>query len=187
MAREGRSKTSPDCSIHGSKWRADSLDPRYRRGLSNPRDSMPDSTTELILKIRYITDQASTNSVGHDSFGSALLGFISPGTVLMYPDGWSIDQVRVDAQGDAATGLGCLDSPEDGRKRFRRSKSSNTNRSRCGISWTAPSCVDANRKVYELVDVQRRHLRHIDCMSSAKPKSVLTLPDQLCSNACGGW
>ena len=58
---------------------------------------LPPEAKTLEIQVRYITDQPSTTSVGHDSFGSALLGFVSAGTVLLYPEGWNIDEIRVDA------------------------------------------------------------------------------------------
>ncbi|MEM7246401.1 MAG: hypothetical protein AAF533_13710 [Acidobacteriota bacterium] len=49
--------------------------------------TVPRGLRSVSLELRYITNQPSTNSRGVDSFGSELLGFISPNTVLFYPDG----------------------------------------------------------------------------------------------------
>ena len=58
--------------------------------------SVPEGVTELHVEIRYITNQPTVNSSGVDSYGSAALGFISPGTVLLYPDNVDIDDARID-------------------------------------------------------------------------------------------
>lgn len=56
---------------------------------------IPAESDSLIITIRYITDQSSTNSHGVDSFGSELLGFVSPNTVLFYPDGADVAQLEI--------------------------------------------------------------------------------------------
>ena len=53
---------------------------------------VPESTSALHVDMRYITNQPTTNSSGTDSFGSSDLGFVSAGTVLLYPHGMNIDQ-----------------------------------------------------------------------------------------------
>ncbi|GAB5401848.1 MAG: M61 family metallopeptidase [Aureliella sp.] len=51
----------------------------------------PAGTTEIVVRLRYITNQPTTNAVGLDSYGSRRLGMVSPNTVLLYVDGMDID------------------------------------------------------------------------------------------------
>lgn len=60
--------------------------------------TVPPDTTRIRASIRYITNQPSTGSMGHDSWGSSKLGVISPNTILLYPE-----SVDVHAQQIAAT------------------------------------------------------------------------------------
>lgn len=53
--------------------------------------SLPPGTDAIQVRLRYICNQSSANSHGLDSFGAESLGVISPNTVLMYPEGVSID------------------------------------------------------------------------------------------------
>lgn len=53
--------------------------------------------TKLHVEVRYITNQPTTNSMGHDSFGSALVGIVSPSSVLLYREGIDIDDTQVAA------------------------------------------------------------------------------------------
>jgi len=62
----------------------------YRINVHAPRD-----TRELVITIRYITNQDVPNSRGVDSYGSELIGFISPNTILMYPDPAPADELIV--------------------------------------------------------------------------------------------
>lgn len=52
-------------------------------------------STKLHVQVRYITNQPTTTSIGHDSFGSALVGIVSPSSVLFYPEGIDIDDAKV--------------------------------------------------------------------------------------------
>ncbi len=58
---------------------------------------VPRGTSALHVDIRYITNQPTSTSSGHDTFGSALLGFVSANTVLMYPEGIDLDTTQVAA------------------------------------------------------------------------------------------
>ncbi len=60
--------------------------------------TLREDTTLLHVYLRYITNQPTTGSFGCDSFGSELLGVISPNTVLMCPEGMDIDETRITAQ-----------------------------------------------------------------------------------------
>lgn len=55
----------------------------------------PPQTTTIHASIRYITNQPSTNSFGHDTFGSRMVGIISPNTVLLYPESADADKALI--------------------------------------------------------------------------------------------
>ncbi len=55
-----------------------------------------DKVSDLTVQIRYIANQPTTNSSGHDSYGNAFLGVISPSSVFVYPEGIDIDTSEVD-------------------------------------------------------------------------------------------
>ncbi len=59
--------------------------------------TVPEDAASLNVRMRYITNQPTTNSMGHDSFGSPMLGVVSFGTVLMYPEGSEIDEQEIQA------------------------------------------------------------------------------------------
>lgn len=50
----------------------------------------------LHVHVRYIANQPTTNSMGHDVFGTSLLGSISPSAILFYEDGIDIDQQKIE-------------------------------------------------------------------------------------------
>ena len=56
--------------------------------------SVPAGTERVIAKLDYICNQPSVNSSGVDCFGSSLLGVINWNTVLLYPEGVSIDTAK---------------------------------------------------------------------------------------------
>lgn len=56
---------------------------------------IPAGTSEIKANIRYITNQPTTNSMGHDSFGSSQVGIISPSTVLLYREADDCDQQKI--------------------------------------------------------------------------------------------
>lgn len=58
---------------------------------------LPRGTRTVVAELRYVTNQPSTNSMGVDSFGSDLLGFVSANTVLLYPEGLDATSARVRA------------------------------------------------------------------------------------------
>ncbi|MFO0940656.1 MAG: hypothetical protein U0930_07805 [Pirellulales bacterium] len=59
---------------------------------------VPASTTEVKATIRYITNQPTTNSMGHDSFGASQVGIISPSTVLLYRESDNCDEQKIDTK-----------------------------------------------------------------------------------------
>lgn len=58
----------------------------------------PPQTSAIRVSIRYITNQPSTNSFGHDTFGSRRIGIVSPNTVLLYPETSHIDKALIAAK-----------------------------------------------------------------------------------------
>ena len=86
---------------------------------------VPKGTSELIIRLDYICNQPTTNSIGVDSFGTSLLGVINWNTILMYPDGTVNDQFDVDLSVTLPEGWGygtalAVKSEKDGRLDFKR-------------------------------------------------------------------
>lgn len=58
----------------------------------------PANTSEIRVNIRYIANQPTTNSMGHDSFGSSLIGIISPSTILLYRESDNCHESMISAK-----------------------------------------------------------------------------------------
>ncbi len=58
----------------------------------------PAGVNALKVWIRYITNQPSTDSFGHDSYGSKTIGVISPNTVLLCLESAKIDVAKISAK-----------------------------------------------------------------------------------------
>ncbi|HEX8295250.1 MAG TPA: hypothetical protein VF593_03050, partial [Chthoniobacteraceae bacterium] len=56
--------------------------------------TVPAGADRVIAKLDYICNQPSVNSSGVDSFGNSLIGVINWNTVLLYPEGTSIDSTN---------------------------------------------------------------------------------------------
>ncbi|MEM8667318.1 MAG: hypothetical protein AAGG48_07375 [Planctomycetota bacterium] len=56
---------------------------------------VPAGEEELHLSVRYLSNQPTTTSFGHDCFASSQVGVISPGCLVLYAEGIDIDQQRV--------------------------------------------------------------------------------------------
>jgi predicted metalloprotease with PDZ domain len=56
---------------------------------------VPANTPKILVSMRYITNQPTTGSMGHDSWGSSKVGVISPNTILLYPDNADIHTLQV--------------------------------------------------------------------------------------------
>lgn len=56
---------------------------------------VPDGVDKLVVKLDYICNQPSVNSSGVDSFGTVAVGFLNWNTCLLYPEGPTIDELRV--------------------------------------------------------------------------------------------
>ena len=59
---------------------------------------VPPGTEQLRIELRYITNQPSVNSMGHDSWGSDTVGVISPNTVLLYPESSDIRSTEISSE-----------------------------------------------------------------------------------------
>lgn len=59
---------------------------------------VPADVQQLRVELRYIASQPATNSFGHDCFGSDALGILSPGCLLLYPEGADIDRQEIVTQ-----------------------------------------------------------------------------------------
>ncbi len=123
---------------------------------------VPEGVSELHVDIRYITNQPTVNSKGVDSYGSADLGFISPGTVLLYPDGVDIDQSKIDLSVSlpegwkASSALVPRESDGDEKRESEKSESeSNVVRFEVDTIRVVVDCpimCGANRSEFELAD-----------------------------------
>ena len=56
----------------------------------------PAGTGQVKLSLRYVANQPTTTSFGHDCFFSGTIGVLSPGCLLLYPDGADIDSQRIE-------------------------------------------------------------------------------------------
>lgn len=56
---------------------------------------VPKGVKKVIVSLDYICSQPSTNSSGVDSYGNSLAGVISWNTCLLYPDGYTSREVRL--------------------------------------------------------------------------------------------
>lgn len=57
--------------------------------------NVPNGVARITIHVTYIANQPTTNSMGHDVFGSSLVGIISPGAVLFYREGMNIDETAI--------------------------------------------------------------------------------------------
>ncbi len=73
-------------------WRRDEAEP------CRIQCAVPDGADGLIVRLDYICNQPTVNSIGVDSFGNAQLGVVDWNTCLLYPEGTSIDDLRVSAR-----------------------------------------------------------------------------------------
>lgn len=82
--------------------------------------------SEIVARMRYIADQPSTNSTGIDVFGSKDIGYVSANTIIMVPDGESIQETLVDAtlllpdDWTYATALRTIEGEDDAPIAFQR-------------------------------------------------------------------
>ncbi|MDC0295501.1 hypothetical protein OAL35_01450 [bacterium] len=57
---------------------------------------LPADTSKIIVSMRYVANQPTTTSFGHDCFTSPQIAVISPSCLLLYPEGADIDQQKID-------------------------------------------------------------------------------------------
>ena len=57
--------------------------------------TVPSGVDRLRIWIRYITNQPTTGSMGHDSWGSPRIGVITPSTILLYPENVDINAQQI--------------------------------------------------------------------------------------------
>jgi predicted metalloprotease with PDZ domain len=57
--------------------------------------AVPGDVNQLHISVRYIADQPTTTSFGHDCFGSRNIGMVSPGSLLFYQEGVNIDEQQI--------------------------------------------------------------------------------------------
>lgn len=58
--------------------------------------NIPKGVKKIVIYLDYICNQPSTNSRGIDSFASSTIGVINWNTCLLYPDGYSSEEVLID-------------------------------------------------------------------------------------------
>ncbi len=56
---------------------------------------VPPGVEGMRVFLHYIADQPTTTSYGHDCFSGSSIGVISPGTLLLYPEGADIDVQQI--------------------------------------------------------------------------------------------
>ncbi len=60
--------------------------------------TVPGDSERLHISLRYIADQPTTTSFGHDCFSGSNLGVVSPGALLWYPESADIDRQQIAAR-----------------------------------------------------------------------------------------
>jgi predicted metalloprotease with PDZ domain len=121
--------------------------------------SLPRGIRSVVAELRYVTNQPSTNSKGVDSYGSDLLGFVSPNTVLLVPDGLDAATARVRASlllPDDWTAVSSLEEDDSGTQ-LGRDDDDEANR----VAWKettlerfvdSPAMAGLHVKVHDLVE-----------------------------------
>jgi predicted metalloprotease with PDZ domain len=56
---------------------------------------VPEGVDQVLVKLDYICNQATTNSLGADSHGNSQVGIVNWNTCLMYPEGPTMDEIQV--------------------------------------------------------------------------------------------
>ena len=62
----------------------------YRLEVEAPR-----GTKEVHVSVRYVVNQPTNTSFGHDCFFSGTIGVVNPSCLLLYPDGVDIDEQQI--------------------------------------------------------------------------------------------
>ena len=119
--------------------------------------AVPPNVDRLRVWIRYITNQPTTGSMGHDSWGSPRIGVVTPSTVLLYPDGIDIDTQQITTtlklpQGwEASTALLAADT-NAGADSFNYEAAS------LAQFVDSPIMCGLHRQVFDLVESDRKDL-----------------------------
>ncbi|MCH1438359.1 MAG: hypothetical protein L7W43_01795, partial [Rubripirellula sp.] len=94
----------------------------YRLEVEVPRGS-----NEVHVSVRYVVNQPTTTSFGHDCFFAGSIGVVNPSCLLLYPDGADVDEqqigvsMRLPIQWEVASALAmsASDAKEDYVRSFR--------------------------------------------------------------------
>ncbi len=111
---------------------------------------VPAETAYLQIEVRYIANQPTTNSMGHDVFSGSKVGVISPGAVLFYREGVNIDEAKIDTElllpagWQVSSALQTVDSPDGNTTRY----ASSTLRTYVD----SPIMCGLHRRVYSLIE-----------------------------------
>lgn len=111
---------------------------------------VPAETAYLQIEVRYIANQPTTNSMGHDVFSGSKVGVISPGAVLFYREGVNIDEAKIDTElllpagWQVSSALQSVDSPDGNTTRY----ASSTLRTYVD----SPIMCGLHRRVYSLIE-----------------------------------
>lgn len=111
---------------------------------------VPAETATLQIEVRYIANQPTTNSMGHDVFSGSKVGVISPGAVLFYREGVDIDEAMIDTElllpagWQVSSALQSVDSPGGHSTRY----ASSTLRTYVD----SPIMCGLHRRVYSLIE-----------------------------------
>lgn len=129
---------------------------------------VPAGVDELRVQLRYITDQPTTTSFGHDCFSAPTLGLISPGCLLLYPESAHIDRTKIRSQlllpskWQAATALPQRSTGQGGDKNDNNTDGSDSDDSKRYRDVTLRTFVDSpimcgpNYRTYNLVRKKQR-------------------------------
>ncbi|MAI34650.1 MAG: hypothetical protein CBE00_10190 [Planctomycetaceae bacterium TMED240] len=92
----------------------------YRLEVEVPRGS-----NEVHVSVRYVVNQPTTTSFGHDCFFAGSIGVVNPSCLLLYPDGADVDEqqigvsMRLPIQWEVASALAM--SASDAKEEYVRS------------------------------------------------------------------
>jgi predicted metalloprotease with PDZ domain len=82
---------------------------------------VPAGVSQLAVFMKYICNQPTTTSMGHDCFGTPLLGLVSPGSLLMYVEGMDVDveplQLKLELPAGWAAAVALKDVSEESSTR----------------------------------------------------------------------
>ncbi len=56
---------------------------------------VPSGTKKVHVSLRYVVNQPTTTSFGHDCFFAGTIGVVNPSCLLLYPDGVDVDEQKI--------------------------------------------------------------------------------------------